>query len=550
MAITNNLNNFDLVDTGTTGVYFSGGGGSPSLDTEIVIAGTNALGRRVTDTTAPGTGVGALGGSNNLSGNHVGTWVWVTQRNVLAQNYVVFSSQTAKNQIQNNYRAAPFTSYASEGGWQRVWFDASNLSYLGPNTSGTIDWTNINFVGTSAYFSSAPGGNAPNVWLDRIDYSKSSEAAVILTGTESLSSLAATDANGTNEWGVLRERNGVYNQYARVQYGTAASSVTINETDVTLAIVESGLVGTSFLGTNVNLENASTNVNFTDSTIFSADNYRIGQILGDFIVSGSSGTLSAVNLSLLTHRTVTLSPSVNYNGGAIQSEFLEQDGAHIYGGCILRTAAPISGSSFMIDPTFGTTSGLHNVTFKRSAAARANHHAIELTTGTSFTFTNINFEDYDSVSSDNAAVFNNTGGAITITRAGTTGTFSVRNGVGSSTTILGTPRNFELTGLKNGTEVRIMDQNSLSAVAGVESISAGVGTTIDNGDGTVTISGTSNNNTFNYAYQYSTSQSVRVAVINTAYEIEYFASVLADSDKSIPISQTLDRNYNDTTPPA
>jgi len=544
MAITNNLNLFDIVDTGTTGAYFSGGGGSPGLESEVVIAGDFALGRRVTDTTNPGNGVGALPASAvDLTDCHVGVWVWVTQRGVLQGGGVVYSSQTSKNQIQNNYRISSYTAlanYPAEGGWLRLWYDPTNATFIGPNTSGTIDFTSIAFIGHTAYFSSAPGGNAPNVWIDRIDFTKSSEAAVIVTGTESFSSFAATDANGTNEWGVFREVNGIYNQYAPIQFGTAATATTINESNFTSALVESGGPDQAWVTHNLDLGNAGTTIRYANGTILNSTGLAIAALTPSFTVTGTSGSFSAENLSLLAFRNVALTSTCVWDGGTIELLDLTQGGAEIKN-CTIRTRNSTGGASCN-DATFGTTSGIHDCTFVNTGTL--DHHAFAVTS--SVTLTNVRFSGY--TTGNNAAIVNTSSNDVVITCNGTTDTAEVtvvQDGIGGSITVVGPDRNFELTGLKDRTEVRLVNSATNTEIAGVENVIGGVGSGINNGGGTVTVSGTTDDNTFNYAYQHSSDINIDAAILSSStYQVIYLTSSLQDSDKSIPIQQRIDRNSN------
>jgi hypothetical protein len=550
MAVTNNLNLFDIVDTGSTGVYFSGGGGSPSLDSDIVIAGNSAFGRRVTNTTNPGDGVGALPASAvDLTDCHVGVWVWVTQRGVLNGGGVVYSSQTAKNQIQNNYRISSYTAledYPSEGGWLRLWYSPTTAAFVGPNTAGTIDFTSIAFIGHTAYFSATPGGNSPNVWVDRIDFTKSSEVAVIVTGTESFSSVAATDANGTNEWGVFREVNGIYNQYAPIQFGTAAAATTINESNFTSALVERGDPTQSWITHNLDLGNAGTTIRYADATILNSTGLGIASLTPSFDVVGTSGSFSAENLSLLAFRNVTLTSSCVWDGGTIELLNLEQGGAEIKN-CTIRTRNGIATASCN-DATFGETSGIHDCTFVRTGTL--DHHAFAVTS--SATLTNIRFSGY--TTGNNAAIVNTSSNDVVITCNGTTDTAEVtvtQQGIGGTITVVGPDRNFELTGLKDGTEVRLINSSTNVEIAGVETIVSGsaVGGVINNGSGTVTISGSANaatENVFNYAYQHSTDIPIYAAILSAStYEVIYLDSSLENRDRSIPIQQQIDRNFND-----
>ena len=474
MAITNNLNLFDIVDTGSTGVYFSGGGGSPSLDSDIVIAGNNAFGRRVTNTTNPGDGVGALPASAvDLTNCHVGVWVWVTQRGVLNGGGVVYSSQTSKNQIQNNFRINSYTAvadYPAEGGWLRLWYDPSNGTFIGPNTSGTIDFTSIAFIGHTAYFSATPGGNSPNVWVDRIDFTKSSEVAVIVTGTESFSSFAATDANSTNQWGVFREVNGIYNQYAPIQFGTAAAATTINESNFTSALIKSGGPAQSWITHNLDLGNAGTTIRYTDGTILNSTGTAAAALDPSFNVTGTSGSFSAENLSLLAFDNVQLTSSCIWDGGTIELRNLEQSGAEIKN-CTVRTRNS-TGVASCNDATFGATSGIHDCTFISTGSLP--HAAFEISSD--ITLTNMSFQGYTAVNGE--AFVNTSTNNITITCNGTTDTAEITTrqvGIGGSITVVGPNRNFELTGLKDGTEVRLIDSASSIEIAGCELVAGGKG---------------------------------------------------------------------------
>lgn len=111
--------------------------------------------------------------------------------------------------------------------------------------------------------------------------------------------------------------------------------------------------------------------------------------------------------------------------------------------------------------------------------------------------------------------------------------------------------NFTLTGLKDGSEVRIYQTSNSTAIAGVEDMTGGVGTSIDNGDGTVTVTGSTDDNDFNFEYIYQdpptngSPLSVFVVILNNNYEYQRLDGViLTNQNQSIPIQQQLDRNYS------
>jgi hypothetical protein len=93
------------------------------------------------------------------------------------------------------------------------------------------------------------------------------------------------------------------------------------------------------------------------------------------------------------------------------------------------------------DPTFGTTTDLHDTDFIQTGVG----HAIELDTAGTYDFQDITFTGYggtpgtnDTASSgaNDAAVYNSSGGAITINVNGTGNEPSVRNAAGSTTTVV------------------------------------------------------------------------------------------------------------------
>ena len=108
---------------------------------------------------------------------------------------------------------------------------------------------------------------------------------------------------------------------------------------------------------------------------------------------------------------------------------------------------------------------------------------------------------------------------------------------------------FQLTGMKDGTEVRIFASNDSSAIAGVENMTGGVdiGTTATTG---VTVSGTADDNTFSFEYTFASSptngsnRDIYIAIINNQYEyISLTGLTLTALSASIPVQQRFDRNF-------
>ena len=100
---------------------------------------------------------------------------------------------------------------------------------------------------------------------------------------------------------------------------------------------------------------------------------------------------------------------------------------------------------------------------------------------------------------------------------------------------------FSLTGLQDGTEIRIYQTSDTSDVAGVEDITNGTGTSPTTG---VTTLGSTNDNTFVYTYTYASDINVFVVIFNLNFQSLRLSNIiLNDESASIPITQVIDRQY-------
>lgn len=182
------------------------------------------------------------------------------------------------------------------------------------------------------------------------------------------------------------------------------------------------------------------------------------------------------------------------------------------------------------------------------------NHAVEITAGTgSFTWNNTlngyvagsTASPVTPTSTGNEAIYiKATSGTVNIAVADGATVPSIRSD-GATVNVTAPNRNFELTGLKDRTEVRLINSSTNTEIAGVENVIGGVGSGINNGGGTVTVGGSTDDNTFNYAYQYSTDTNILAAILSSStYQVLYLEQSLLDSDKSIPVQQRIDRNSN------
>ena len=214
---------------------------------------------------------------------------------------------------------------------------------------------------------------------------------------------------------------------------------------------------------------------------------------------------------------------------------------NIYSGCgtLTTTGTNISGSRFsgftgVADDSqvfWNSTTDPNTSIADCSFTMGANDtHAIEFPTGKTsgdVTISGCNFSGYSGSNNVNSSVLNflGTTGSVTVNVSDTTGTVSYKT-AGTTVTIVNSV-NVTLTGLKDNTEVRVMEAGSNTVeLAGIENATTG----------------TTNNRSFTFSLSASTS--VDIYIVNTIYEnIELEGYVVPGTATSLPIQQRFDRNY-------
>ena len=170
-------------------------------------------------------------------------------------------------------------------------------------------------------------------------------------------------------------------------------------------------------------------------------------------------------------------------------------------------------------------SSIQNCSFV--AGSPSTRSAIEITTPGTYNFIGNQFTGFTANGTNGAAIYNNSGGAVTLNISGGGSTPTIRNGAGASTTIVNAV-NVTLTGMKDGTEVRIYRSGTSPAVevAGIETVTAG----------------STNDRSFTFSDQAG--NSVDIVIISLQYQnIRIESYTVPFSNTTLPIQQVLDRNY-------
>lgn len=264
-----------------------------------------------------------------------------------------------------------------------------------------------------------------------------------------------TDVDGTNEeLDIVAHgfETGDYVDYSK-QGGTDVMGLTDgNDYWVEAVTVDSISLHT----TRANAFTGTTPVNLTASG--GSETHRLTKLTDtrpDFIVSNTTGTADLDGNNYLNHRNITFTSAASQTGGRIECKLLTQNSADIDNLTIVTSSDPSVAA--LQDPTFGTTTDLHDVDFVQTSDDGVYGHAIELSTvGGTYTLTNITFTDYGATASDQAA--------IDVTAASGTTTINVSGGTSPTYKTAGATVSIVLNPVSQAVNVKDVDGTDLQNV--------------------------------------------------------------------------------------
>ena len=401
--------------------------------------------------------------------------------------------------------------------------------------------------------------------LDAIYYGRGE--AIVTGGTSTdpdatFDGLATTNDDNANRWGLFQEQFGSYLWKGLLTLGTSAAAVEFTDKNKAIFIDDVRVVASDF--NKIEINNTASNVTWTNINISSLGSVARGQFEMVDGASFSADTCVFTDMDTFTFQKGT--GNCNINNSTFRRCYLVTSNGATFDNCTFDDAqtSGLTPTALLLTNASGSAdaaqiANIANCTFISGGGG----YGVDLGTissnvAVSVDLDNVTFNGYAAGSlGDNSGEI--PGGSVNvgirIQYSGTaTLTINVINdstipsliNTGSGTvTLAAPPRNFKLTGLKDRTEVRLVNSATNTEIAGVENVIGGVGTGINNGGGAVTVSGTTDNNTFNYAYQYSSDINILAAVLSSStYEVIYLESSLQNSDKDIPVQQQIDRNSN------
>lgn len=535
------VNTFDTV----TGSVDLSGSAAGTQDLEIYIQGTASVGNYVTNTLS-GIMYDA-GATQDWSGNTFYIWlnsgiVGLLDTKANGGMRIRFAGATVTDFFEVYVGGSDSWPNAVSGGWTQFVVDID----VARATAITNGWTGGNPPVTTAIryvgYAAQTGGTMPrmadNTWIDEIRRLPSGSPAVIVEGQNGgLTPWGWSDVRtqlGVASGVVKDGPGGSYVLNGPIQFGIddLITAHRFSDTSQVLLWDNQEFIDDTLYALTAR-GNALTGTTQVTAGVRSGTGNDSTGARGWIIQAASDGArwtadfndpnVDAVNLwgSTLIHAGALALDSTNVS--VISTQMIDCEGAVVTGSEQIRNSviapAVATSSAFMIANDIST---IVNCEFESSGTG----HAIELQTPLVATQDSIGnlFAGYasDAGTAGDRALYNNQGGAVTINVSGGGEVMSVRNGTGASTNVVATV-NFSLTGLVDGTEVRIYRVSDDVELYGEENSSGG---------------------TVTYQYNYTSDTPVYIHIHHVQYvPIRLELSLTAD-DASVPVQQRFDRAYS------
>lgn len=415
-------------------------------------------------------------------------------------------------------------------GWLCYVIDPQSTPNL---TIGSPNMTTVNRAGMRAKIVNAVGAGSIkpiNIVFDAIRYGTGLTYVGSVAGVAGgFSDILAVDNSVSNSWGIIAFENSVFFGAGKFNFGTTSQTEITNfkstgrlfiwrNMPVAPAFYEMNIKGTVAFPTTYQLGDFSGSLTSNGVVIKgSGDNTTAQHAVWSLIV-GTNTTVNLYGSTFSEMLSATLQSTTTIRGSTFQTfGTITPNGALIDNTSFttVKTTAPISAVNALV---INSPSEMANIT---NCSFISCNRAIRITAPGTYTFSNISF------SANTYDIENTSAGAVIINVSGGGNASTFINTGGGSTTINNTVT-LTLTGVINGSEVRIFSRdgsgNSLTELAGIETVSTG---------------------SFDYLYSYVPGTMVNIVVFNTGYQ--YYSLngfTLPAVNGSIPIQQITDRQFS------
>lgn len=392
-----------------------------------------------------------------------------------------------------------------------------NIASHRTGTTGTPNLTLVDYF--ASRYDQTGVSQSPNQGMDAVDIG----AGLTLVGGDGADPDGVwqdfSDADwGTvaNRYGYVREVDGapaVFLIFGQMVIGTSSATV-FNDNNITLLFPD-GLFAAGFSGIIVDLQNATTDVDFANSNFFGKGTAAGEDTRPTLTITSTSGAFDTSNCVFDSFASMTLTSACAMVSGKITNSGL----VSLVGATLDQVE--VSGSTVGDNNAAVLTNDLGDIT--NCDFIFSDGHAIEIDTVGTYTLNGNTFTGYGSDGTSDAAIFNDSGGLVTINVTNGLSP-TVRNGSGSST-VINNNVTVTFTGMKDLTEVRVYDAGDGSEIAGIENATAG------------------SPDDRSFAWSDAASNVVDYVIHSVLYEtIRVEGFTIPATDSTIPIQQRFDRN--------
>ena len=500
-SITTDQTTMTTFEAGTTSTDFGGGQGSGD-ETDFYIQGAQSFSRKVSGTTAV-VGFGVTGTGPTVAGQHVYVWV-INQTPGLVNATTSGGVRVAIGSSGNAYDM--FYVNGSEdliGGWKCYpvdWQATPDASAGNPNSTDVV----------GALLSTNGTVNRNNLGIDAIRYGTGIDA----TGGGNpdpditFNDISGQDSLVANQWGILQPTpSGVALQgELRIGADDTSTATTFNDTDAVLTKPNNNPTGvntnTSATFSGITLQGSLTTATFTGCLFISLDSHDTGYIDASTATNAATGSFDLC--TFLDWGTFDGRSTVTLDGCAFKNS-----------GVVTTNGSTITDSSFINCSPVDVGINLGDISNTSFTSGGSGHAITTSVNSGTVSFIGNTFSGY--TTGANAAInFTATTGSVTVNvsgasiptfqSAGVSVTFSLSNSL-------------TLTGLETNTEIRVYDAGTITELAGEENNTTG---------------------TFNASISVS---AVDIVIFNLNFIAIRLTNVDTTSDRTIPIQQQEDRQY-------
>lgn len=396
-------------DTNTNWGNWGSSGGSPAAESPIAYQGGLAVNKKINSSTLGGIDYDPGSGALDMTAAANKLWFFkgiVSDSFDLNTTFGVAAGIGSANNAFYKYNMAGsgsalpvYNEYPPQGGYLITAIDPNIAAWRDGTGTGTPSLTAVDWFGVQADFIIG-AAKAENLALDAIDIG----TGLTITAGDGASTegnftdFVVFDQNTTtNRYGVVTGSGDNVVAHGLLTIGSATATEFL-DTDSVVTFSD-GYHSRGLVGVFVDLQNASTIVNI--GCLLIGEGTRNGvdanDTRPDFEVSGTSGSFD-LSGQLRNYRDVTFTSVCDVVGADIECHLLVQNSCNISNSTI-RTNA-LTSIACLQDPTFGSTTDLHDVDFIQTGVG----HAIEIDTAGSYDFNGLTFTGYGADTTDSAAI--------------------------------------------------------------------------------------------------------------------------------------------------